>query len=412
MTQNRTSQLSSEALSVAKGHDSPGDSDSGPLSIRPPKGGVWQDFLNVLLRNHIENWEPIYNYFISSDLVGTAEFSHGAWICKFGDAPSAFWLICEGQVDISGDSQTRFKGRGAGELIGEQAFLLASQPGQIGVKRSAGMRAHGPVKLAVFPSGLIANMPVELKASWFEFMAHLLNGKLIEASNERAKSMDDRIAKLRLLNRFCDGEALSLVQRAADGEVAQAPVRDTVIWFSDIAGFSSWSRGKSPTDVAAVIRQLLGLQTDLIHQYGGGIDKFMGDAVMGFWFVDGVDKHAVSQGVKCASHVIKSFNESVIGTDRSELSLRIGLHCGKVCFGDFGTQDRIAVTFIGEAVNLAARFEQLRASDKNPNLGPVRVSQDLFERIAAVEPELAQSFRGPRQEQVKKDQFSVYWLEI
>ena len=83
-----------------------------------------------------------------------------------------------------------------------------------------------------------------------------------------------------------------------------------------------------------------------------------------------------------------------------------------MCFGDFGTQDRIAVTFIGEAVNLAARFEQLRASDKNPNLGPVRVSQDLFERIAAVEPELAQSFRGPRQEQVKKDQFSVYWLEI
>ncbi len=373
---------------------------------------VWQTQLRTLLERYVSDPRPLFDYLACSERVGVIEYNDGDVIFHKGDTPDAFAIVSEGEVDILGGSGNRFKGRGEGELIGEQAFLLASQPGDQAVRRSASVRAHGTVKLITFHGDVIAEMNVEARARWFELMAHILNQKLVEASDDRSRMIDEHIAKSRLLERFCDKESLSLVRAAIDGRLVQSPERDAVVWFSDIAGFSAWAKGKAPKDIAQGMKTLMSLQADLIHAHGGCVDKFMGDGLMGFWFIDKIRPESVVEGLKCAMSIVEAFDVAVSGTDMAELSLRIGLHCGDVCFGDFGTDERIAVTLIGESVNLAARCEQLRASDQNPGLGVVRVSEQLRDRIAIFDPGLADRLNGPQKATVKTDGFSVYWMEM
>ena len=318
---------------------------------------TWQVQLQALLRQYVTNWEPLYEFLVESGRDGIDPYEDGHVICNAGDPADVLYLIIEGQVDLLGETGTWFKARSAGALIGEQAFLLDSQPGSAKALRTISLRAHGTVQLITFHSDLLSQMTTEIKALWFEFMAHLVNEKLVEASHERVSHIEERIAKSHLLSRFCDKEALSLVELAVAGGPAQAPVRETITWFSDIAGFSGWSKGREPLKIAAAMKQLMGLQVELIHEFGGGVDKLMGDGLMGFWFLNELRPEIAEDAVRCAKRVIEEFDIAIANTDMADLSLRIGLHNGKVCFGDFGTEDRIAVTLIGEPVNLAARYE-------------------------------------------------------
>ncbi len=372
----------------------------------------WQAQLQGLLQKYVVDWEALYRYLVGSGHVRLKSFEDGDPICILGAQPDAVYLITDGHVDLVGASGVRFKGRSAGELVGEQAFLLSSQPGDKEARRTAGMNAHGPVSIISFHGDLLVDMSIEIRALWYEFMAHLVNEKLIEATGERITQMDERIAKSRLLARFCDKVALELVQMATEGGLAQEPEKDAVIWFSDIAGFSGWAKGRDAKETAAAMKMLMGLQVDLIHEFGGSVDKLMGDGLMGFWFIDKIRPEAAGESLRCAKSVIAEFNATISGTDMAGLSLRIGLHCGYVCFGDFGTDERIAVTLIGEAVNLAARYEQLREGEQNPGLGPVRISPELRDRIVDVDEALAAEIAGPQPAKVKTDEFNVFWIEV
>lgn len=379
-----------------------------PIAEEP----AWQTQLRDLLARYVKDPTPLFDHLTRSERVGFPEYNDGDVIFHKGGMPDTFAIILEGEVDILSGSGNRFKGRGEGELIGEQAFLLASQPGDQIACRSASIRAHGNVKLITFHGDIVADMGVAVRARWFELMAHILNQKLVEASDDRSRMVDKHIAESRLLERFCDKEALSLVRAAMDGRLIQTPVRDAVVWFSDIAGFSAWAKGRPPKDVASAMKMLMGLQADLIHAHGGGVDKFMGDGLMAFWFIDKIRPESVIESLKCAIRVVEVFNDAVQGTDMATLSLRIGLHSGEICFGDFGTDERIAVTLLGEAVNLAARYEQLRASDQNPGLGSVRLSEELRNRIAIYDQSLSERLKGPQDATVKTDGFRVYWMEL
>jgi class 3 adenylate cyclase len=161
---------------------------------------------------------------------------------------------------------------------------------------------------------------------------------------------------------------------------------------------------------------LIGLQIKLIREHSGEIDKIMGDGLMAYWFCDGTSKTSAPRAaVTCAQKVVSEFGRTVADTDMSDLSLRIGLHLGPACFGDFGTEERIAVTVLGETVNLAARYEQLRAepghSDSGiPGLGPVRISSALYEVLMQGTGEPLVALSGPAEGRVKQDRFPVYWI--
>lgn len=136
--------------------------------------------------------------------------------------------------------------------------------------------------------------------------------------------------------------------------------RELSIFFSDLQGFTSLSEGLSPEELTALLNEYLSAMTDIIHEEGGTVDKYEGDAIIAFWNAPlAQDDHAL-RAVRAALHCQRTlarlrpaFAERV----GKELHMRIGLNSGPAVVGNMGSRTRFDYTMLGDAVNLAARLE-------------------------------------------------------
>jgi class 3 adenylate cyclase len=195
------------------------------------------------------------------------------------------------------------------------------------------------------------------------------------------------------------------VKLAAGGGAGPIQNRRAIVYFSDLANFSVWATDQKPADVARHLRNLATIQIDLIRKAGGQIDKLMGDGVMAYWFIDTIEREMVEPpAVMDCVRKVTDESTRYFKDQGLDLGIRIGLHAGGVSFGDFGAENRIAVTILGATVNLAARYEQA----KSPDLGQIRVSPHLRDLIVRSGVD-SETFRGPTKVQVKHGvEFDVY----
>jgi len=132
------------------------------------------------------------------------------------------------------------------------------------------------------------------------------------------------------------------------------------IFFSDLQGFTSISEGLSPEKLTTLLNDYLTAMTDIIHEEGGTVDKYEGDAIIAFWNapLETAD-HAnrlVRASLRCQAKLAEmrsAFRES-IGKD---MFMRIGANTGPAVVGNMGSRTRFDYTMLGDAVNLAARLE-------------------------------------------------------
>ncbi|GKQ53571.1 cyclic nucleotide-binding domain-containing protein [Bradyrhizobium sp. Ce-3] len=322
------------------------------------------------------------------------DFLPGEPICKRGDRVQGCWLVIDGQVEVRADDQI-VAFRGPGELFGEQGLVhvLSGKDGT----RTADVKAIGPVKLLCIDASFQERLNDHEKVVWTLTLASVINHKLEQATDMRSELRSLVAQHELLLRRFSDGDALGLVKMATRGERPAIQNRRAIILFSDIARFSVWSASKSPSEVAAHLRDIAAIQINAVCDSGGQIDKLMGDGAMAYWFVDSGDREKCEPAAVLACVLkVSSDCRAYFEKHGLPLGLRIGLHAGEVSFGDFGAEGRIAVTLLGAAVNTAARYEQA----KSPDLGEIRISptlRDLMVRSGA-NPD---TFRGPTKVEVK-----------
>ena len=157
------------------------------------------------------------------------------------------------------------------------------------------------------------------------------------------------------------------------------------IFFSDLEGFTSISEGLDPEALTNLLNVYLTAMTDIIHEEGGTVDKYEGDAIIAFW------NAPISQpdhAVRCVRAVLNcqaklalmrpALRES-LGRD---LKMRIGVNTGNAVVGNMGSHSRFDYTMIGDAVNLAARLEGI-----NKQFGTYTLlSQATMEQMAGAFP--------------------------
>ncbi len=295
-------------------------------------------------------------------------------LCHAGDQAEACWIIVSGQVEIRGDGQF-IAFRHAGEMVGEQAFLTTLLGKGFG-RRTADVVARGPLKVVCFDAALQEKFSPEERAAWGLTLAAVVNEKLEQATRQRAEFQRVVAERDVLLGRFAEGDALGVVRKAMEEKTEPVVNREVIIWFSDVANFSTWAATRGPEEVARVARALTGRQIEIIRDAGGQIDKLMGDGVMAVWFLGTAERRNTlpAMALECARKAAAAITE-FLRTEKLEelLGIRIGLHSGDACFGDFGAQQRVAVTVLSKDVNLASRYEQAKAD----GLGAVRVSPPL-----------------------------------
>ncbi len=138
--------------------------------------------------------------------------------------------------------------------------------------------------------------------------------------------------------------------------------KELTVLFSDMANFTSISETLSPGELSSFLNDYLTDMTRIVFEYGGTVDKFIGDAVMAFWGapIDQPD-HAL-RACRCALAMQRRLEERADewkNMGYPPVSIRIGINTGPMIVGNMGSKDRFNYTVLGDAVNLGARLEPL-----------------------------------------------------
>ena len=174
------------------------------------------------------------------------------------------------------------------------------------------------------------------------------------------------------------------------------------ILFVDLRGFTTLAEHMPADEVAAFLNEYRRRISEPIARYHGVIDKFIGDGAMAIFGVPephGDDaRSAVLAGVALA-FAIDAWRTERLADGLSPVEVGIGIHYGDVIAGALGDEDRLEYTVVGDAVNTAARIEQLTADLRTPLL----VSADVLAASPGLEHDLqlsepvTQVLRGRKQ---------------
>ena len=136
--------------------------------------------------------------------------------------------------------------------------------------------------------------------------------------------------------------------------------RRITVYFSDVAGFSSFSEKMSPTELVSLMNEYLSAMTDIIEEEGGFVDKYIGDAIVAVFGapLDDPDHalHAVRAALRCRAK-LEEMNGTAAAFKGHRLGQRIGLNSGEALVGNMGSRRRFNYTVMGDTVNLASRLE-------------------------------------------------------
>ena len=142
------------------------------------------------------------------------------------------------------------------------------------------------------------------------------------------------------------------------------------VFFSDIQGFTQLTDTMDPEAMTMVLNVYLNAMTEIALEYGGTIDKFIGDAVMVF-FGDPQSKGHQQDAIDCVHMALAMRNKmrelkqywQTQGYDLP-FHIRMGINTGYCTVGNFGAEDRMDYTIIGGNVNLASRLESHAQPDQ------------------------------------------------
>jgi adenylate cyclase len=152
------------------------------------------------------------------------------------------------------------------------------------------------------------------------------------------------------------------------------------VFFSDIRSFTSISEKMTPAEVVDFLNEYMTLMVEIIHRYGGVVDKFIGDAIMAIWGAPisrpNDAENAVSAALEMRA-VLHKFNQGRGSRTKPIIRIGMGLNTGEVLAGQIGSNDRLEYTVIGDTVNLASRMEGL-----NKTFGTdILITQNTYELV-------------------------------
>ncbi|MFV2057007.1 MAG: adenylate/guanylate cyclase domain-containing protein [Thiohalomonadales bacterium] len=147
-----------------------------------------------------------------------------------------------------------------------------------------------------------------------------------------------------------------LLQSPGQNEIV-AEEFEIAILFCDLRKFTSYAENTPPEEVIYFLNAYFTKIADIVAEHGGIINKFMGDAILAVYGVEG-NADYVEKSVETALDILMH-SESIKMRDGTQFDIGIGIHKGKAAAGTIGSADRFEYTFIGDAVNTASRLDGL-----------------------------------------------------
>jgi adenylate cyclase len=139
------------------------------------------------------------------------------------------------------------------------------------------------------------------------------------------------------------------------------------VLFCDIRNFTPRAEKEAPENIVAILNSYFEEMSGVIFQYGGMVDKYLGDGIMALFGAPINQPGHADSAVSCAIEMqnrVHYLNQNGIMKDRPPLEIGIGISSGESVIGNVGSTNRIEYTAIGDPVNTAARIEPLNKEYK------------------------------------------------
>src|SRR6516164_5055815 len=175
--------------------------------------------------------------------------------------------------------------------------------------------------------------------------------------------------------------------------------REMTVLFSDVRGFTAISElyKDDPQGLTSLMHRLLTPLTNAIVGQEGTIDKYIGDAVMGFWNAPlTVPQHELKA---CAAALDMIDRLAVLNRERREeanaasqpflpLRIGIGINTGRCLVGNLGSELRFNYSVLGDPVNVASRLEGQTKFYGVPILVGTKTGEKAKDKFATLEIDL------------------------
>jgi adenylate cyclase len=200
-------------------------------------------------------------------------------------------------------------------------------------------------------------------------------GNLAVAFNRMGQELWKNAMTQKSFGKYVGTEVLDMILANPETDWLKGTRNEATIIFCDVRGFTSYATEKSPEQVVEALNAYLEIATSVIIKYGGYIDKFIGDAVMGVFGVPVFRQDHIERAVRAAVHMQDELHKQSLHGNQLLASVGISIHTGTVVAGNVGSQSKMEYTVIGDSVNVTSRLNALAGT------GEVVVSRQVKEKI-------------------------------
>jgi class 3 adenylate cyclase len=178
-------------------------------------------------------------------------------------------------------------------------------------------------------------------------------GQLAGSFNQMLRGLQERARLHEAFGAFVDPQVADRV--LAEGPMLEGEEIEVTVMFLDIRSFTAFAERSSASEVVARLNDFFSHVVPVLVAHGGHANKFIGDGLLGvFGAPDRLDDHAdraLAAALDIATRVRERYGD--------ELRIGIGINSGPVVAGTVGGGGHVEFTVIGDAVNTAARVEEV-----------------------------------------------------
>ena len=151
------------------------------------------------------------------------------------------------------------------------------------------------------------------------------------------------------------------------------------VLFTDVRKFSSLAKSIPPNTLIGMLNEHFSLLVDIIMEFEGTVDKYIGDSVMAFWGAPVAVEHAPMRCVLAAIEIQRQMR-SWQGKKKAQeagdpFSIGIGINTGIAIAGNIGSPKRMDYSIVSDAVNMTERLCSLAQANQ------ILISEGTYEKV-------------------------------
>jgi adenylate cyclase len=222
-----------------------------------------------------------------------------------------------------------------------------------------------------FPAGLLLSAGyiwlsywIFLQGHWVSMIYPLLAAMVAVSAGGsfRYLVLDRSARKMRtMFSSYLSAKLVTRLEKDPDAARIGGDNKEVTVMFTDIKGFTTFSESRPPQEVVTRLNEYLAAMVQVIDQFDGTVDKFIGDGIMVYWGAPLAQPGHAKLAISCMlamSKEMERLHTKWKEEDVEPFSIRGGAQSGDVVAGNIGSPGKkMEYTVIGDTVNQAARLE-------------------------------------------------------